>query len=110
VSDEEVIAAFMEPVPGFREIDYPKSIAGWWTAPTGHTKVPAVLDLDALHEVEARLTEERWDLYISEFWKLSIGSTWARDYLHASAADKIKALATVLRPIVEAAQKEKVSA
>src|SRR6185369_9847696 len=108
MSDEEVICTWM----------------GWftgdWTGGGGLGEparwTPTLLDLDALHEVEARLAVEQWDEYAIAMLdkgivrNAGVGNRFAYRMLHASAADKIKALAAVLRTVVEAAHKEKVSA
>jgi hypothetical protein len=98
MTNVEIICTFMEP--------------HWKTRmPYAYPFNPAVmptLDLDALHEVEARLTYAQWDGYGAAMASL-VGRT-APNLLHASAEQKIKALAAVLRPVVEAAQKEKAAA
>ena len=106
ITDAEVICTFMEPFPGpgdRRESD-------WWPINTGQSGLGPFrrrarkLDLDALHEVETRLTDkQQWDysdLLVKSVWKV-YGSEATFPVIHASAADKIKALATVLRPLVE---------
>lgn len=109
MSDEEIICTWMEPPTTAR---FPER---WWYA-IGSKRQPCTLDLDALHEVEARLTYHQLLQYQQLLLNQQIFMLMQVNYedlwrlLHASAADKIKALATVLRPIVEAAQKEKVSA
>jgi hypothetical protein len=62
---------------------------------------PVRLTLDALHEVEARLTDEQWGAYREWFMvdhqmdrhRVPFGTY----LLHASSEQKIKALAEVLR-------------
>lgn len=99
----EIVASFMEPKPQFDGGD-----GGWWSFiyEGNGTWKPVVNDrtesLDALHEVEARLTDDQQWLYIETIRKLANRgnlATW--HYLHASAAQKLSALAQVLRPEVE---------
>lgn len=88
MTDAEVICTFMEPKPD------PEELRLW---------LPGSLTLDALWEVEERLTAEQFAAYIERLedgWDIN---GLARDYglVHARAEQKIKALAAVLRPIVE---------
>jgi len=110
MTDAEVIAEFMEPRGG----------ATWWVLVGWHNverdginypdksrpiftpRTP--LDLDALYIVEGRLSEEQWERYYHQFGSFSNGglvwNTPDRQYrwaLHATAEQKVKALATVLR-------------
>lgn len=94
MTDEEIICTFMEPLRDKWAL--PK----WWHWAGGKRKLRD-LGLDALREVQARLTDEQWATYESQF---NSASTW-RQLLHASTEQKIKALAAVLRPSMEAAQK-----
>lgn len=107
-SDAEVVCGFMEPVVGFRGMDYPKSLNGWWLAELGAKKEPSELTLDRLREVEAKLTDEQWKDYCAAFAVQNLpqpseGDTfadtvaWDRAHLHASPFVKIRALAAVLR-------------
>ena len=87
----------------------------WWIEIRGkHLPHPRLHTLDALHEVEARLTDSQWALYAhalcSGYDYDDIGLMLYRDWIHATAEKKIKALAAVLRPVVEAAHKDKVAA
>lgn len=101
---EEIICEFMEARPETR------SGVGdntrWWRAcyylvsqdetVTSYRAQP--LDLDCLHEVEARLTGEQWTLYYDHLWATNYGQehpTW-RFLIHASAPQKIAALAKVI--------------
>lgn len=122
MTDQEVIATWMggtkPKATDIRDYDQPK----WWTAMfefDAHSRVvpgsriwtPRNLTLDALHEVEARLSDEQWRAYR----KSAIRGGWYRDdwcvqhdhttmfqsACHASAEQKITALASVLRPEVE---------
>lgn len=117
LTDEEVICEFMEAKPeaflATGSQAHP-SVGGWWrsdfrfTSPSPNDGEyywkPRKLTLDALHEVEARLTDEHWKEYCWRFQRGGMCSWWEnqRDFLHASAEQKIKALASILRPIVEA--------
>lgn len=94
--DQEVICGFMEPVVGFRGCDFPRSLKGWWTAELGQPKQPRELTLNECHAVEERLTDEQWDAYEELFDSVIL---WGRErsLLHASAEQKIRALAAVLR-------------
>ena len=102
---------FMEPRPKchigmvwFEDQCYPTA---WWRKIGGTNKTdPAILTLDRLHEVESRLTDEQWRHYCSLMFQhtkrpdanpIQDLLTGARKtLLHASAAQKIAALATVL--------------
>jgi len=89
MSDEAVICKFMEP----KCYGYP-----WWSC-QGSFIAPRALSLDALWEVEERLTRMQWNAYLK---LLSDGNILAnfkeyRMVAHATAAQKIAALATVLR-------------
>jgi hypothetical protein len=108
LSDEEVLATFMETKPngGGRRGSH------WWWYRSGLNSGagwrPRSLDLDALHEVEARLTDEQWDKYqrgLSVYCgsELRAGDVRAsiRQMIHALPVQKIRALAAVLRPEVE---------
>ena len=91
MTDEEVICAFMEPEADLR-ID---SDFEWWGQiwSNGVRSVfPRTLTLDALWEVEERLTTLQAVNYAGLLLDGQEGWTW-----HATAAQKIKALATVLR-------------
>ena len=101
MTNEEKICEWMDPVPGFRGVDYPYSVKGWWIREAGEEKHPAPLTLDRLHEVEARLSDEQWDTYaelLHDQWaKDPLRGLW-RYYIHATAAQKIAALAAVISP------------
>ncbi len=101
LTDEEVICAFMEPKPTgswvrdvqptwwyFSTYDFP---LGW------HAKA---ITLDALWEVEQRLSREQINRYIAELLRVTLPpDRGAYDWrlIHATAAQKIAALASVLR-------------
>lgn len=117
MTDDEVICTWMEPRPKTQTgmiyrfygnssgiVDSLSTREGWWVCdevildgePTTIIS-PRPLDLDALHEVEARLTDEQW-------WNYSNNFNMPCDFralIHLSAAQKIKSLAAVLRPLVE---------
>jgi hypothetical protein len=110
MSDEEIICQFMEPRPKPRGLSV---TATWWTTrtlltgtgPGGHFGsyqvaplieiCPAGQRLGMLYEVEERLTGEQWCWYEAQLRRITGGTP--RQIIHASAAQKIKALAAVLR-------------
>jgi len=57
-------------------------------------------DLNAIHEVEAKLTEEQWEEYEVELGNVLFEATSRRlrhrDYIHATAAQKAEALCRAL--------------
>ena len=80
------------------------SVYRWWRSDTETPEVtPRDLTLDALWEVEERLTAEQWDAYLNHFAtpaeRIKKHFFWERGsvLLHAAAEQKIKALAQVLR-------------
>ena len=98
MTDEEVICEFMEPHESMNWI--------WWKINRDMTVIHRELTLDALWEVEERLKQDytKWEQYVD----LMMGRKLYHfrkilDYaditatIHATAAQKIKALATVLR-------------
>ncbi len=107
-TDEEVICAWMEPKP---EANKAYVVRSWWrsrTLLTGSAAgrgcfviadiIPRTLTLDALHEVEARLTDEHWVSYLISLVPKSLsGWTELRDATYATAEQKVKALAAVIR-------------
>lgn len=104
--DTRIICEFMDRCPRSttRSRD---SDSGWWRL-VGCVRedgewIPNAIDLNRAHWVEERLTEEQWNRYINAFAtpidrRLRMFA-WDRvsALLHATAADKIKALAAVLR-------------
>lgn len=110
----EIISRYMEPniVPLH---DSAVSIGGWWvrekTNVAGcvyvgpwHSAIPAWNErtqLGAMREVEARLTEEQWFTYRDNLVGNGPPTTWHQTMfrlaVHAPAANKIKALAAVLK-------------
>lgn len=103
-SDEETICEWMQPKP-VRVWSRDSGGREWWSAvwssETGWQFHPILLTLDALWEVEERLTEEQWRKYES----MSVG-WWSdgpkiisgfRAAVHATTEQKIAALAQVIR-------------
>lgn len=111
MSDEEVIASFMEPKPTKAALSMGRplfSVTGWWSAGSRPHRewdewYPITLTLDALRQVQERLTEEQWEQYECEMLALWTPGTLrhglgeVQHYLHATAEQKIRALAVVLR-------------
>jgi len=99
LSDEEVICGFMEPKP---EGSWMRDIQPtWWYFSTFDLPIGwhvVNLDLEQLHEVEARLKDAQWRTYIDLIVPVK-GNIYeeCKAFIHASAAQKIKALAAVLR-------------
>jgi hypothetical protein len=124
--DEAVISTFMEPMPEQSPTHFHPwssvSPGGWWTTdiwaendnwePLLET-CPERERLGILHEVEARLTDEQWKSYCTEFAVSNLPCpspcppsfeetvAWDRAHLHADATTRKVALAAVMRPIVE---------
>lgn len=95
-TDMEVICAFMEKRPGPNEHGGTGWSGGrWWY--WSRSWMPRELTLDAIHEVEERLSGEQRLVYLLEISRNGTPETgyWRR--IHATAATKIKALAAVLR-------------
>ncbi len=117
MTDAEVICTWMEPTPEPHLAGSGRSKGGWWArgANAGRDAfgpwIPAFEAwnsrhrLGALWEVEERLdygqcgVYERQVLCASGWATNAIESGWA--LLHATPEQKIKAIAAVLRPIVE---------
>ncbi len=120
MTDEEIICGWMEPKPPEDSAPLSRTYRGdifsdgeFWMADEYTTVwhvVPLTLDLDALHLVEARLTDIQWATYqlalasvidpkkrISEQELLAMRPWVWKLFQHASAEQKIKALAAVLR-------------
>lgn len=102
MSDAEIICAFCEPKPTDTLPDTVRGTKWWRLSLKGYLArwIPKYLGLDALHEVEARLTDEQWDRYASLMMDPA-GIRHTRFLLHATAGEKIKALAAVLRAEVK---------
>ncbi len=111
LSDAEVICAFMEPRP-----DAPPNQHGanelWWRwgwrsvgpslpqqqPPHEYCWLPRRITLDAIHEVEERLTDRQWTTYQNRL-EIDGPAEWQRQkrWVHVSAEHKIRSLAAVLR-------------
>lgn len=108
MTDEAIICDFMEPDVHSMDID---KIA--WHASRyrcGHWEhAPMILNLHHIHVSESRLDDTRKQLYviaIADIMSVAFPSAkheWEAYFyfLNASAEQKIKALAQVLRPLVE---------
>ena len=111
LSDEEVICEFMEKRSTIEcRVGGGKSWGGWWWRETewsDHLKWtawrPIYLDLETLHEVQNRLDNGQWPAYIAHLSDTSDIFTFSAvvALVRISASRKIKALAQVLRPLVE---------
>jgi hypothetical protein len=124
MTDQEVICAWMEPKPDKGPFDFRPwsdgTPGGWWEAvpearfcsPVNEW-LPRTLTLDALWEVEERLVSEALEfeseksseqfcrMRLHDYQRQLIKTTNWQQW-HATAEQKIKVLAQVLRPIVEA--------
>ena len=105
LSDEEIICQFMEPMPqcGIRQILQDRLVIPIWWGCAWDGWQSIVPDLTELYEVESRLSDEQWGEYglkLAESLQ-SQGWQYVRNLIHASSAQKIRALAEVLRPEVE---------
>jgi hypothetical protein len=116
LTDEEVLATFMEPKPTFSDDPGIVSEDGWWWMGTGGWE-PLSDSLDDCHNVEARLTDTQWAKYERQFFRgcqvvtetcercgkktIRRRPISMRRILHADAPTKIAALAQVLRAVVE---------
>lgn len=99
MTDAEIICEFMEPRPsGYASGKGMK----WWYPSAGYVSTapfpvaPIELDLDALWLVEDKLSDEQWQEYASLMMDPS-GERHTRFLIHATPAQKISALARVLR-------------
>jgi len=102
----EIICAFMEPKPlgeAFLSQTYRGDVftdGDFWMADE-YTTVwhVAPLTLDRLHLVEARLTDKQWPVYVAGLSKdsdiMRMGAIFG--LIHATAEQKITALAAVIR-------------
>ena len=110
LSDAAVICAFMENKPArgpwSQRPWHSVSPAGWWVASEDRNVFtapnewfPIKLTFDRLWEVEERLTGNQWDRYWGHLRDgvYANGQPYLRGLIHATAADKIAALANVLR-------------
>lgn len=95
MTDEEVICGWMEKRPSYESGGTGHSARHWWLSNPHHDNWwPTELTLDRLREVEERLTDSQWELYFLAWPGRFLGF---RGFVHASAEQKIKALAEVLR-------------
>lgn len=112
LSDAEVICQWMEPKPkticgSLEHTAALRSIKWWIVKPRGaHLGepvdwTPCLLGLDRLHEIEAKLSEEQWLNYVDALITLMPKFPRKGEIVHASAEQKIKALAAVLRAEVK---------
>lgn len=122
LSEEEVVATFMEKKPNVNGLM--SASVGWWvlhaiakfSGEVGGVSVaylPRDLTLDALHEVEAKLSDRQRQYYCALIFQRCCGAARTMNpiedlltpnrwgMIHTSAAQKISALAQVLRPEVE---------
>lgn len=98
MSNEETICAFMEPKPRHKPVGCMKQYHWWiYRAMTHPYWFPVPLTLDRLHEVEERLTDEQWSNYANALVD-TFHQRFPRfaEVIHATAAQKITALAAVL--------------
>lgn len=108
MSDEEIICAWMEPKPNILAGDCVGLPHQWWRRVGITSEVePVRLTLDRLHEVEKRLTDAQWRHYCGLMFQHAkrpdanpiqdLTTATRKALLHATVAQKIKALAAVLR-------------
>jgi hypothetical protein len=103
-ADAFLICDWMEPyptnAPEYWANNHEPAIGGWWVAIKLNAGINAwiarPLTLAALWDVEARLTEEQWTRYATLMMDPA-GVKHTRFLLHATAEQKVKALATVIR-------------
>ncbi len=115
MTNEEIICEWMErkptPMDGWRAAHLVKK-AQWWLSWQDNWE-PIPLTLDRLREVEKRLTDEQWDRYRAWFTRLTVppppvtSAEYFRMVAQADAAQKIKALAAVLREVAQAGERRK---
>ena len=88
MTDEEVICGFMGWTLGSIQI-----------ARGNELYISSHLNLSTLWEVEERLTDKQWPPYRALIQESAdpLDTRWSRILVHATAAQKIKALAAVLR-------------
>lgn len=110
MTDAEVICSFMEKTPRrVRYFDEHMSSATWWRRDIVQNNgqgivysdwTPCELTLDALREVQRRLTDEQWHEYERGLRCVPFDgpvNSVTRVFIHATAEQKIRALAVVLR-------------
>jgi len=119
VTDEEILCEFMESRPEPPKLGQylpaklsPVKFWYWKVSLLDDGKIagawhpvlavqPGIIYLGYLHLIEERLTDGQWQsyyLWLRDGWE---GKEHPRRLLHATAQQKIKALAQVLRPEVE---------
>jgi len=99
MTPEEIICEFMEPRPSFDVINSWRECSSvrWWRFYNGNTVwIPILLTLDRLRQVEERLTAEQWDKYEVAMIRIVRKGRSHQDMLHASAEQKIAAMAKVI--------------
>lgn len=99
LTDAEVLCEFMEPKPTKGPSLHGANEYWWkWDWRDGeYCWLPRHMALNECRLVEARLTEEQWARYaklVAPTWSMR---TIAKQFLHASAEVKLKALAAVIR-------------
>lgn len=118
LSDVEIISEFMEARPPAAEYAVGSQWWRWLSGPNAILYICEPLEmLGRLHEVESRLNDKQWLHYGVCCWKwyteaetandyeISHLNRWRRLLMHLSPEQKIKALAAVLRPVVEVKEK-----
>jgi hypothetical protein len=62
-------------------------------------KIPVyTTSLDAIHrDLESRLTDEQWDEYLAALDEVTGNNQWIRNFVHATAEQKARALFTALQ-------------
>ncbi len=113
MTDQEIICTFMARIydgkPGYC-VD---TRTPWWEPDPNRQMelVPVTLTLDKLHLVEARLNDDQWWFYQRALCPIEEGRpmmvSTLKACIHATAEQKSKALAAVLRSRVELAGAEK---
>lgn len=106
MTDDETICNFMEPNAEALATD-DLHWHGIVSKPGGGWRIsgPRTLDLDALWEVEELLTDEQWDAYQQLMLPIRTGRRYRSG--HATAEQKIKAIAKVLHASTQLPMKER---
>lgn len=113
LTNEEILATFMDPYPVHGKSD-------WWqfwqnTEEGTSGKLPVALNLDRCRLIQDKLDTHQWEDYTEELTRVlyrgvqhlhdgKIITTTAfirRAFIHASAEQRVLALAEVVRPFVE---------
>ncbi len=107
-TDAEVVCEWMSAMPSMSVGEWGRNNEwepDWWEA---HEEIagewqPLELDLDALHLVEERLSEERWEAYtkllLEPVQQYSDPAKYWRTLIHADSPTKLAALASVIRGV-----------